>query len=118
MKGKCKQVGLKINNRLYQLLRIKRIDLMSENAKKYTFDGMTHTLSEWSKITGIPHRMLNTRLREGWTFQRAITTNPRRSSNDQIDINGRKFTICELSEKYGLSARVIMYRLKHTDWNI
>lgn len=39
-----------------------------------TFNGETHTLSEWSRLSGINYMSLKTRLRRGWTIERALTT--------------------------------------------
>ena len=38
-----------------------------------TFDGKTHTMSEWSRITGIPYTTLRSRRRRGWSAGRALT---------------------------------------------
>ena len=41
----------------------------------YTFDGVTMSLRNWSKCSGISYNTLETRLRDaGWSFERAITT--------------------------------------------
>ncbi len=45
-----------------------------------TFRGETHTEAEWSDITGISRRTLNSRLvRYGWTPERALTTPTRKN---------------------------------------
>lgn len=41
---------------------------------KYTHDGHTLTMKEWSEKTGIPYGRLQSRLYRGWSFERAITT--------------------------------------------
>lgn len=38
------------------------------------FNGETHTLAEWQKITGIPQATIRGRLKRGWTIERALTT--------------------------------------------
>lgn len=39
-----------------------------------TFNGVTKTLAEWSETTGIHAGTINTRLRDGWSIERALTT--------------------------------------------
>lgn len=38
-----------------------------------TFDGETHTISEWARLTGNSVSTLNSRFRYGWTVKRALT---------------------------------------------
>ena len=38
-----------------------------------TFDTETHTVKEWSDMTGIHPRTITTRLDRGWTVERALT---------------------------------------------
>lgn len=40
------------------------------------FNGETHTISEWSEITGITRRTLNKRINNGWSPERALTEKP------------------------------------------
>lgn len=35
-------------------------------------DGVSHTMSEWSKIYEIPYKLLWSRLNSGWSFERAV----------------------------------------------
>lgn len=39
-----------------------------------TLNGETHNITEWSKITGIPRTSITSRIRRGWTPEKAITT--------------------------------------------
>ena len=43
------------------------------NSHVLTFNNETHTLSEWSRITGICRLTLFTRLKRGWSIKRALT---------------------------------------------
>lgn len=36
-------------------------------------NGVTHTLMEWSRITGLPKGRIHNRLYRGWTVERALT---------------------------------------------
>lgn len=42
-----------------------------------TYNGETHTVSEWSKITGISRSTLQHRLVHGWTVERMLTEKPK-----------------------------------------
>lgn len=37
------------------------------------YNGEVHTLAEWSKLTGINYMSLKTRIRRGWSIERALT---------------------------------------------
>lgn len=39
-----------------------------------SFNGGTHTLTEWAEITGIKCSTIYARLKRGWTIERALTT--------------------------------------------
>lgn len=37
------------------------------------YEGIEHTVAEWSKITGIPYDTLWKRIKEGWSIEKALT---------------------------------------------
>ena len=39
-----------------------------------TYNGKTHTITEWAQIVGIKQPTLRKRLRNGWSIERALTT--------------------------------------------
>jgi len=41
--------------------------------KTFTHQGKTLSLPGWAKVTGVPLRILCSRLRQGWTFEAAVT---------------------------------------------
>ena len=43
------------------------------NNRRITYNGKTHTLSEWSEITGIGKSCLNSRIRDGWETDELLT---------------------------------------------
>lgn len=45
-----------------------------------TLDGVSHTLTEWSKLTCIPRTTIHGRLRLGWSVEDALTKRPRQYS--------------------------------------
>ena len=38
-----------------------------------TFGGETHSITEWSKVIGIPRTTISNRIRLGWTIERALS---------------------------------------------
>ncbi len=42
--------------------------------KKITFKNQTHSLIEWAEILSIDYKKLKARLRQGWDFEKSITT--------------------------------------------
>lgn len=48
------------------------------NVPLITFNGETHTRPEWAELLGIPKATLASRLRYGWSIEKALTTPQRR----------------------------------------
>lgn len=44
------------------------------NNRTYTFNGETHTIAEWARITDMPYKKLWKRFYAGWSVERALTT--------------------------------------------
>ena len=44
------------------------------NVPLFTYSGKTHTLPEWSEITGIKYGTLWARIKNGWSIEKALTT--------------------------------------------
>lgn len=42
----------------------------------WDYNGETHTIAEWSEITGIDEKILRTRKYKGWEIERILTTPP------------------------------------------
>lgn len=51
---------------------------------RITFHGQTHTIREWSQITGISRTILRSRLWHGWSIERTLTT-PLRTEQPHSD---------------------------------
>lgn len=47
---------------------------------RLTFCGETHTLSEWEEITGIRQQCILSRIRAGWSTERALTQDVRKTN--------------------------------------
>lgn len=44
------------------------------NNRRITYNGETHTVADWSIITGIHRATINSRLKSGWTIEKTLTT--------------------------------------------
>lgn len=51
-----------------------------------TFKGETHTISEWSRITGINHRTIGARLKNGYSIEDVLSNNSFKKGNVPYDI--------------------------------
>ena len=48
--------------------------VLNDNKYHIEFNGETHTVAEWSRITGINHITLYSRIfQKGWSIERALT---------------------------------------------
>ena len=45
----------------------------TSRVKRLTYQGVTHTYSEWSEITGIPHKVISKRIYKGWSVEDALS---------------------------------------------
>lgn len=52
----------------------------------YEYNGESHTLYDWSKITGLSHASLRSRMRYGWDIEKALTTPVRRTNRRNHNI--------------------------------
>lgn len=43
------------------------------NNRRIEFDGVTRTLAEWGRVTGLGHAAIQARLSRGWTVEQALT---------------------------------------------
>lgn len=83
------------------------------------FNGETHTITEWSNITGIAQSTIETRLKRGYSIDDALTTPipKRKPRNMKIEYNGESHTIPEWAEITGVSAQAIRRRI-NGGWSI
>jgi hypothetical protein len=49
------------------------------NTRKLTYNGETHSVSEWADILGIKYTVLNARVHYGWDDERVLTQPVRKS---------------------------------------
>lgn len=80
-----------------------------------TYNGETHTIYEWEKILGIEAHIIYSRLKNGWSIERALTTPSSKYVKTITDSNGITKTIKEWSEETGISPYVL-YRRANSNW--
>ena len=76
-----------------------------------TYNGQTHTMSEWAKITGISLQTLCSRRRKGWSAE-DIVTKPVRQKK-LLFWDGVRITYDDLGRAYGLSGSLLRNRVVH-----
>jgi hypothetical protein len=82
-----------------------------------TFQGETHTMAEWSDITGIPQHIIESRLNKlKWSVDDVLTTLVN-SPKNKIMYNGEEKDIAELAKQHGLKYEQVKGRLKK-GWDI
>lgn len=47
----------------------------TRRTRKFEYCGKSHTLREWSEISGLSFELLKGRLQRGWSIEKALTTN-------------------------------------------
>ena len=82
-------------------------------AKRHTVDGVTRTVSEWSRVSGIPAHVLYQRLRTGCTMAQALQLPYAPAKPAELfDFKGRKVSAYQLSKETGINKCTIRMRYK------
>ncbi len=68
------------------------------NNRRIEFNGETHTLMQWSKITGIDRNTIATRLNEGYTVEQALTLKSNKDS--RLEAREARTTHCPQGHEY------------------
>ena len=79
---------------------------------KYEFDGESHTLREWSEISGIHCNVLYRRLNSGMTIGEALSRPVRVKNRAVIEHDGQAYTLAEWAEALGVSYMTLYMRLR------
>lgn len=94
------------------------------DARLYTYNGETHTIPEWSKITGIDKGTLYKRLKLGWSIGRVLSVKvrkkmPMKKKEDQhvLTYKGGTHTLKEWEEITGINRTTIMTRIER-GWTV
>ena len=75
-----------------------------------TFNGETHNITEWAKITGINRGTISSRLDLGWSAEKIFSAKPQKKII--IIFNGESHSISEWSRITGINIQTIHSRLK------
>lgn len=81
-----------------------------------TSDGITKSLSEWSKIAGVSPRAIRERLMRGWDIDTAVKASSGPATFTSSD--GRTKTVAEWSEATGIPLRTIRDRISIAGWSV
>lgn len=83
------------------------------NNLNFTYMGRTKTLSEWAREYNTPFKTLKSRLELGYTFDEAINKKAGVLKTSKLyEVNGKKYTLTQLANKYEMSKNCLFGRLK------
>lgn len=78
---------------------------------RLTYNGQTHTIAEWSKITGIPFKIIQSRICSyGWGIEKALTT-PVNSHRRKFIVDGVEKSLKQLSAEYQINYHTLYNRI-------
>jgi hypothetical protein len=79
------------------------------------FAGRTQTVAQWARKFGISPITIGSRLRDGWSVKRALTTPAK--VIDILEFNGKKQNLAQWSAEFGISYDTLWRRMKR-GWSI
>lgn len=65
---------MRFENMTFEEALTRPLEKTGPKARHYTYNGETHTLDEWARITGIKPMTIRTRLYQGWELGEALGT--------------------------------------------
>ena len=84
---------------------------LKKDDQRYRLGLLSHTLKHWSRVTGIPLKVLNNRMsNEGMPFRVAITT-PYKDNKLTYEYNGESRTLLDWSKQLNISYQTLFYRV-------
>ena len=91
-----------IHSRLFKGWTVERaLSTPTHEPRRYAFAGRNLTVSEWSRVTGIPVNALNERLRsKRWTLKRALTE-PSLTATERCLIRRNRRLIARMAAAFG-----------------
>ncbi|WP_139315130.1 hypothetical protein [Mongoliimonas terrestris] len=84
--------------------------------EKIEHDGKYHTLREWSQITGLPIKIIRSRLKAKWPIERALTEQLNKE-RQEITYNGASRTYTEWSQVTGIRNHTLRNRIR-AGWTV
>lgn len=99
------------NSRIYDIVRKRYGKFSSKNQSKYiTYNNETHSIREWAKIFGLTFSCFYNRLRSGMTMEQ-IKNTPNNNYIHKVQLNGKLYTLKELSVLYEISVGKLRQRI-------
>ncbi|MHA6692043.1 hypothetical protein [Devosia sp. A449] len=83
---------------------------MPKTITPYELNGQRFTLGQWASIYGVPVGRVTTRVRSGWSLERALTEPV---SKQTITYRNQTLTLSQWSDKTGLTVTTIRQRVKY-----
>lgn len=77
-----------------------------------TANGETHTLAEWSHMTGLDRFIIADRLSRDWTPEQALTQSVRLCSTEPIVFDGKSQSLSAWARELGMSISLLQARLQ------
>lgn len=85
-------------------------------ATSLTYDGETHTITEWGEITGIGRETLYQRINyRGWDAKKALTTPKKKAKRGRkvfLDYHGERIDLAEAERLTGVSRSTIQRKMR------
>jgi hypothetical protein len=75
--------------------------------------GVARTVSEWSKVRGIPRQKILARMSRGWTSAQVLGLEEAPTQARTLTVNGERGTLAHWTSRYPVSADQVKYRLRH-----
>jgi len=114
-----------LHDRLYRGWSIEDALSQPTNPKSnlITWNGETKPASAWARTYGITVSTFLYRLRHGWTIEEALSIskyqkNKSPSNAKRYQMNGEYLTIKEISEKTGISIKLLRKRIQERKWSM
>jgi len=82
------------------------------NGRAFTLRGLTLSLKDWAKRTGLPYRVLLARHRAGWSATRALSTAVSEPAT-ALSFRGRTQTVTDWANELGINPKSLRSRLSN-----
>lgn len=116
-KSECSECGPSSRTPNVKWSTVEEQSVNRSNNRFITHDGMTRTVSEWVKITGIDRGVIEMRLYVlKWPAAKALTEPIRKPKT--LTHNGETLTVKEWAERSGLTTTTIFLRINRLKWDI
>lgn len=87
----------------------------TRSCRHITFRGETKTLSEWSRITGVPSTTIGKRLDLGWPVEKAFKSGSQHEV--QVEFMGRTQSIRQWADETGIKYSTLHARIMRMGWS-